>query len=753
MSDLPRRAVTRTAKLATLPVGLAGRTALGLGKRLGGRPAEMVAAGDPAAHGRADLQGSWRAQGRRDEVRPGAVDLRGRPAAGDRRALPGYPDQAAGIRAAAAGAAPCTRSSPRTSARTGGERSPSSTTSRPPLPPSGRCTAPSGRTAARSPSRSSIRAPGKALHQRLQPAEPGGRLFAVLMPGLDVKPLLAELRARVAEELDYRLEAVSQHAFAGRLCRRPGHLRPACGRRHRPRARHRMDGRHPARQDHQRWHAGGARPRRAPVRPLPVLRARPGSGLLHADPHPGNFRLLADGRLGVLDFGAVDRLPGGFPPFFGRLLRLVHDAATSRTCERELRENGFLREGISIDLEALRAFLAPLAEPSQVETFKFSREWLRNEAARVTDRAPPTLRGGSTCRPLTCLSTVSNGRDGGAVPARMRGPVPGRNAPVDARICGAAGASAGPGEAPGCRVGSAGGLAASSLSPCSTAIGMHHRSRQGTCQRQDARSPGASLTAPKTPKIPCPRLSRGHGIGETGGRAMSPRSGVGVQGQLRAQPHGVALRAGQIPLRPLSPARRPAQGTQPPGLAKLLGHLLHPAMSLHGDLVIVIHPAHHRSGPVWSWPRSGLDCSRLWPDGLRPASQVRQLRRSSAGDRAASCAARSRRAGTARRPRRPRARCGQPHRTGRRSAPGSPGTAPSRTPRPVATQRRTAPDRLCTAGAARRAARKWFPGSLPPELSPDLALLAGKRARYRSAWRPVPAVAELRPALRPAPSW
>src|SRR5215475_11637723 len=44
VSDLPYRTVTRTAKLATLPVGLAGRTALGLGKRLGGRPAERVAA-------------------------------------------------------------------------------------------------------------------------------------------------------------------------------------------------------------------------------------------------------------------------------------------------------------------------------------------------------------------------------------------------------------------------------------------------------------------------------------------------------------------------------------------------------------------------------------------------------------------------------------------------------------------------------------------------------------------------------------
>ncbi|MGH3251971.1 MAG: hypothetical protein ACRDOI_37985 [Trebonia sp.] len=30
-------------------------------------------------------------------------------------------------------------------------------------------------------------------------------------------------------------------------------------------------------------------------------------------------------------------------------------------------------------------FLAPLAEPSAVETFKFSREWMRAEAGRMTD--------------------------------------------------------------------------------------------------------------------------------------------------------------------------------------------------------------------------------------------------------------------------------------------------------------------------------------------------------------------------------
>ena len=55
---------------------------------------------------------------------------------------------------------------------------------------------------------------GKALSNDFTQLSRVGRLFGVLMPGLDVKPMLEELRARVVEELDYRLEATSQQAFA-----------------------------------------------------------------------------------------------------------------------------------------------------------------------------------------------------------------------------------------------------------------------------------------------------------------------------------------------------------------------------------------------------------------------------------------------------------------------------------------------------------------------------------------------------------
>jgi predicted unusual protein kinase regulating ubiquinone biosynthesis (AarF/ABC1/UbiB family) len=205
------------------------------------------------------------------------------------------------------------------------------------------------------------------------------------MPGLDVKPLLEELRDRVTEELDYELEAKSQQAFADAYEGDPDIYVPnmVTGTHHvlvsewmdgTPLARIISDG-----TQEQRNRSGILLTRflfSGPAR----------AGLLHADPHPGNFRLLDDGRLGVLDFGAVDRLPGGLPRFFGRLLRIMHeDEPDVGAVEHELRANGFLNEGIQVDLEALRAFLAPLAEPSKVECFRFTREWMRGEAARVTD--------------------------------------------------------------------------------------------------------------------------------------------------------------------------------------------------------------------------------------------------------------------------------------------------------------------------------------------------------------------------------
>jgi predicted unusual protein kinase regulating ubiquinone biosynthesis (AarF/ABC1/UbiB family)/HSP20 family molecular chaperone IbpA len=393
MNDLPRRAVTRTAKLATLPAGHAGRTALGYGKRLGGRPAELVAQ---------EIQNRTAEQIFKvlGELKGGAMKL-GQALSIFEAALP--PEIAGPYRATLAR---LQESAPPLPAQTVhkvlaadmGEEWRSSFAEFSDQPAAAASIGQvhrgiwhDGRQVA-----VKIQYPGagKALLSDFSQLSRVARLFSVLMPGLDAKPLLAELRKRAAEELDYRLEAASQEAFAVAYEGDPDvcvpHVVSATSH---VLVSEWMDGTPLA-----QIIAGGTTTERdrAGVMIVRFLFSGPARvSLLHADPHPGNFRLLADGRLGVLDFGAVDRLPGGFPPFFGKLLRLMHEESDLDEVEDELRSHGFLREGVSIDLAALHAFLAPLAEPSKVESFRFSREWLRTEATRVLD-----MRSSSVARRL-----------------------------------------------------------------------------------------------------------------------------------------------------------------------------------------------------------------------------------------------------------------------------------------------------------------------------------------------------------------
>ncbi|MER5341602.1 AarF/ABC1/UbiB kinase family protein [Streptomyces mirabilis] len=390
MSDLPRKAVTRTAKLAALPLGFAGRATWGLGKRIGGKSAEIV--------GR-ELQQRTAEQLFKvlGELKGGAMKF-GQALSVFESALPeevAGPYRAALTKLQEAAPPMPTRTVHSVLRERLGEDWPELFQKFEDKPSAAasigqvhRAVWHDGREVA-----VKVQYPGagEALLSDLTQLSRFARLLGPLIPGMDIKPLIAELRDRVSEELDYALEAEAQETHATEFAGDPDVLVPAVV--HQcdqvlvtewidgiPMSEVIAEG-----TQEQRDRAGQLLARflfSGPAR----------TGLLHADPHPGNFRLLPDEksgwRLGVLDFGTVDRLPGGLPSTIGYSLRMTLEGEAEAVYEL-LREEGFVKESIELEPDAVLDYLLPIIEPAQVDEFTFTRGWMRSQAARIADPRSP----------------------------------------------------------------------------------------------------------------------------------------------------------------------------------------------------------------------------------------------------------------------------------------------------------------------------------------------------------------------------
>ena len=213
MSELPRKAVARTARLAALPLGYAGRTALGLGRRMGGASAEMVLidvqqrTAEQLFRTLGELKGGAMKFGQAMSIFEAALP--------DELAAP-YREQLTKLQDSAPPMP--TMTVREILARELGADWKDFLVELDPVPAAaasigqvhkGRWV--DGREVA-----VKVQYPGaaEALASDLRQIARVARGLGPLVPGIDIKPLVEELQARAVEELDYQLEAEAQRIFA-----------------------------------------------------------------------------------------------------------------------------------------------------------------------------------------------------------------------------------------------------------------------------------------------------------------------------------------------------------------------------------------------------------------------------------------------------------------------------------------------------------------------------------------------------------
>nr|WP_244431686.1 AarF/ABC1/UbiB kinase family protein [Segniliparus rugosus] len=212
----------------------------------------------------------------------------------------------------------------------------------------------------------------EAVRSDLRTIRSLSKLIKPILPQMDVDTLLQEAVDRTEEELNYRQEADNQRLFAKAYRGHPRFFVPkVLASSPKVLVSEWIEG-----VSLRTIIAEGSQAQRdlAAERLLEFTVASPVVvKALHVDPHPGNFMLMDDGRLGVLDFGAAAQYPDGLPRAIGKCLRLSLAERFDEATE-EFQAAGFLRKGEPIP-EHLIVKYAPLVEEIfGEERFHMSRE-------------------------------------------------------------------------------------------------------------------------------------------------------------------------------------------------------------------------------------------------------------------------------------------------------------------------------------------------------------------------------------------
>ena len=237
-----------------------------------------------------------------------------------------------------------------------------------------------------------------------------GSLLRQGFSGLDPADMVAEIKERITEELDYRREAANQTHFATFYRGHPFFAVPAV-------LPELSTGRVLTSElvvgatwqelltwdQHQRDLAGEGLFRFV-FRSLYRMRA------FNGDPHPGNYVFHGDGRITFLDFGLVRYFSEAETATFAAMVKAAavdHDAAEFR---RIVEQAGLLRAGAPVPTDEAGAYFSQFYEPvAEDRAMRWTKDYASGIVRHTFDRTSPIAQYATVPRAFVFIQRINLG--------------------------------------------------------------------------------------------------------------------------------------------------------------------------------------------------------------------------------------------------------------------------------------------------------------------------------------------------------
>ncbi len=250
----------------------------------------------------------------------------------------------------------------------------------------------------------------EAIESDLRNTELLGMLMRQSFSGLDPAELSEEIRQRLIEEVDYRIEAVNQQHFADYYRRHPfisvPDVLPALS------TRRVLTSELVAGHTWRELLAWDAAERdlaaeclfRFVFRSLYRMRA------FNGDPHPGNYLFHGDGQVSFLDFGLVKYFTDDETATFAAMVQAAavdHDTAKFR---RLVERSGLLPPGMPVSTEDVGEYFSQFYEPVREDrTMTWTKEYASSIVRHTFDRSSPIAQYATVPRAFVFIQRINLG--------------------------------------------------------------------------------------------------------------------------------------------------------------------------------------------------------------------------------------------------------------------------------------------------------------------------------------------------------